>query len=150
MKRQRYPTRKIRLVGPVQLMTLQTVLQGVPIDNERPIVVTIAEEVKLRKSAQNALMWAGSVKNISEQIYSEGRTFSEDVWHILFKRKYLPEKADPELTTDDYIKWDIDPEGELVLVGSTKQLTVYGFSQYLEQIYAYGANRGVEFTEARQ
>lgn len=36
-----------------------------------------------------------------------------------------------------------------VLAGSTKNLTVKGFSEYLEQIYAFGAEQGVEFHAAR-
>jgi hypothetical protein len=35
------------------------------------------------------------------------------------------------------------------LVGSTTDLTVYGFSQYLEQVTAHGASLGVQFHTVR-
>lgn len=45
-----------------------------------------------------------------------------------------------------YKKWDYMPNGERVLVGSTTDLSKYGFGQYLEQIYANGASLGVMFS----
>lgn len=39
--------------------------------------------------------------------------------------------------------------GERILIGSTTQLTTGGFSDYLEQVYSYGANLGVLFTASR-
>jgi hypothetical protein len=37
-----------------------------------------------------------------------------------------------------------------VLIGSTQKLTKHGFSLYMEQIYAYGAELGVRFSETDQ
>ena len=51
----------------------------------------------------------------------------------------------PELCKEGYIKWDVDPLGERVLVGSTTQLTVRGYSDYLEQVHVLGAEMGVQF-----
>ena len=149
MKRERYPTRKIRLVGVTQLLNLQLLLSKLPLDPDRPLVVTIAEEVKLRKLDQNALMWVGPLKDISEQVFMKGRSYSDKVWHEYFKTEFLPESFDPELTKENYIKWSHYPDGDKILTGSTTDLTVKGFALYLEQVYAFGAGQGVEFSGAR-
>jgi len=49
------------------------------------------------------------------------------------------------LTKEGYVKYEVNPIGEFVLVASTKDLTVKGFAQYLTQIEAHGASLGVEF-----
>ena len=145
MKRAKYPTRKILLVGPEQLRMAHAVLDHVPLDPAKPLEFRLGEKIQDRNASQNALMWAGPLKDISEQAYIDGRTYSDVVWHEYFKREFLPEEAEPELTKDEYRKWDYTPAGERVLIGSTTQLTVKGFAQYLEQIYAFGAERGVQF-----
>jgi len=47
---------------------------------------------------------------------------------------------------DGYRKFSIDPGGNRVLIGSTTQLTTFGFSEYLTQVEAHGASMGVQFT----
>ena len=60
------------------------------------------------------------------------------------KQKFLPEEASDE-TVDGYVKWDFLPNGNRYLKGSTTQLTKKGFAAYLEKIYAFGAQHGVQF-----
>jgi hypothetical protein len=145
MKREKFQTRTIFLRGQQQRDTLYSLVSMLPLDAKKPLEVVIREEVKPRKLDQNALMWAGPLKDIAEQAYLNGRTYSAEVWHHYFKTLYLPEEVDPELCKEGYRKWDYSPTGDRVLVGSTTQLTVKGFSDYLEQIYAEGAILGVEF-----
>ena len=144
-KRDKYPPRRIRLVGENQRVTAMTALRNAPIDPGRPLEVLIREEVKARKLDQNALMWRGPLFDISEQAYVSGRTYSAEVWHEQFKIEHLPEEFDPELCKEGYRKWDITPRGGRILVGSTTDLTVKGFSEYLEKIHADGASLGVDF-----
>jgi hypothetical protein len=125
-------------------------LRNVPLDPEKPLELIVREEVKTRKPDQNARMWAGPLKDISEQAWLEGRQFSAEVWHEFAKRNFLPDEFDPDLCLDGYRKWDIDPAGERILVGSTTQLTVKGMARYMEQLYAMGASLGVEFHEPPQ
>lgn len=120
-------------------------IANAPIDPMRPLQVLIREAPRKRKLDQNALMWAGPLKDISEQAWLDGRQFSAEVWAEYFKRQLLPETFDPELCMESYRKWDMDPAGDRVLVGSTTQLTVRGMAQYLEAIHAFGANLGVDF-----
>jgi hypothetical protein len=145
MKRQKFETRTITLVGELQLRTAQALLPNLPLDQVNPLEVVIREKVKIRKLDQNALMWTGPLKDISEQAWVKGRRLTDKGWHEIFKRLYLPEEFNPELCKEGYQKWDYDANGEPLLIGSTTELTVKGFSQYLEQVYADGANMGVEF-----
>lgn len=146
MKRQPFPTRTIRIVGEQQRQTAIALLNAVPVDSAKPLEMVLREEVKARKPDQNALMWVGPLKDIEQQAYVNGRTFSAAVWHEHFKAEFLPEEYDQELCKDSsYRKWDYNPKGERVLVGSTTDLTVKGFAQYLEQVIAFGAGLGVQF-----
>lgn len=148
--RPKFEQRKILLRGPEQVERATALLRHVPVDAARPLELLIREEVKGRKPDQNALMWAGPLKDIAEQCWVEGRQFSTEVWHSYFKAQFLPDEFDPEMCKEGYRKWDFDPAGERVLVGSTTELTVKGFSQHLEQVHAFGAQMGVEFHEAPQ
>jgi len=149
MSRQKFPTRQIMLRTVQQRGIVMALLPNLPLDEANPIEVIIREPVKARGMDQNALMWVGPLADIAAQAWVDGRQFSADVWHEHFKREYLPEEFDPELTKEGYRKWDYTPAGERVLVGSTTQLTKRGFSQYLEQIEADGAGMGVQFGARR-
>ena len=149
--RPKFTQRKIRLVGPVQLATAMALLPNLPLDQANPLELVIREEVKARKPDQNALYWAGPLKDISDQCWIGGKQYTSEVWADYFKRLFLPDEYDAELCKDEtYIKWSYGPDGEPVLVGSSTDLTIKGFAQYLEQIHAFGANLGVQFHEAPQ
>lgn len=142
-----FQTRQIRIVGQMQKDTAIAAIQNLPV-MEKPLVVTIGEERKARKPEANAAMWAGVLKDISEQAWVSGRQFSAECWHSYFKAEFLPEEDHPnlrELAKEDYKKWEITPSGERICVGSTTKLTRYGFSLYLQQVEAYGASLGVLF-----
>lgn len=145
-KRDKYPTRTILLKSEVDRNRALATLNIAPIDLGKPLEFILREEVKKRKLDQNSLMWVGPLKDIAEQAYVEGRTYSDVIWHEHFKTLYLPEEYDPELCKDEnYKKWDFKPNGDRILVGSTTELTVKGFAQYLEQVMADGANMGVQY-----
>ena len=147
MTRQKYPTRKILLRAPQQVEVAISAIRNAPLDPVKPLELLIREEVKARKPDQNSLYWAGPLREIAEQGYVAGRTYTAEVWHEHFKREFLPESYDPELCKrEDYRKWDYTPGGERILVGSTTDLTVRGFSLYLTQVEAYAATElGVVF-----
>lgn len=145
MKRQPFATRTIRLVGPMQRDTVMALVPHLPLGADRPLEVVIREQVKARKPDQNSLMWAGPLRDIAEQAYINGRSYSAEVWHEHYKRLHLPEEFDAEQCKEGYRKWDYTPAGERVLIGSTTDLTVRGFALYLQQVEADGANMGVQF-----
>jgi hypothetical protein len=123
-----------------------TILLGVPLDEHRPLQFIVREQEVSRNKSQNALMWAGPLSDIEQQLLVGKRRYSAEVWHHQFKIEFLPEEAIPGKTKDTYRKWDYTPSGERFLVGSTSDLLVDGFTDYLEQIYAFGAEHGVEFS----
>jgi hypothetical protein len=150
MKREKYPTRTIVLVGSMQKDTARILLEQAPIDMHKPLELVIREQQKERKLDQNSLMWVSQLADISAQAYVNGRTYSAELWHEFFKREYLPDEYDPELCKEGYRKWDYSPGGERVLIGSTTELTIKGFAQYLTQIEAHGASLGVMFGAGRR
>lgn len=147
-QRAKFQARTIILVGESQRDALIALASNLPLDKDQPLEAVVRERVKPRSLDQNALMWAGPLADIEEQAWVRGRQFCAEVWHHHFKTLYLPEDDDPdlvELAQEGYRKWDFDPSGERVLVGSTTQLTKRGFSQYLEKVHAFGAQLGVQF-----
>ena len=154
-KRPPYPTRSILITSEKSLETVAQVLRYLPIDDKKPIEIVIREQIKQRKKSQNDLMWAGLLNDMEDQAYLNGYTFSSDEWHTFFKKAFIPDET--KLSIDeielriknpiDYQKWKIDQNGDMVLTkyASTKNLTIFGASEYLEQCYAYGANLGVQF-----
>lgn len=125
--------------------TLHNLVKNLPLDDAKPLQVTIEEFRKKRGLDANALYWAGPLRDISEQAWLNGRQFSAEIWAHYFKEQLLPEECDPELCLSDYEKWSFDPAGERVLIGSTTQLTVKGFAQHIEAVMAFGASLGVIF-----
>lgn len=102
---------------------------------------------KTRTIEQNKYMWR-QLKTIADQVYIDGRKFSEQVWHISMKHKFLPEDDGPnEMCKEGYTKWGFDLfTGERFLVGSTTQLTTAGFTEYMHQVEAFAAgDLGVQF-----
>lgn len=148
-----FKTRTFRLVGYAQIHLLSAFVRCLPADAAKPLEVVIREEKKPRKPDQNALMWSGPLRDIAEQAWVCGNQFDVKTWHEHYKREYLPDEADPcfdpSHVKDGYRKWAYSPKGEQILIGSTTDLTVKGFSVYLELIYADGANLGVCFREQR-
>lgn len=144
-ERERYPTRTMYLCGPQVRDAAIAMIQNAPLDDANPLELVLREKQKVRKPDQNSLMWAGPLRDIEEQGYVDGRTYSAAVWHEYFKRQYLPEEFDPEMCRDGYRKWDILPDGSRELVGSTTQLTVRGMAEYITKVEAFGAGIGVMF-----
>ena len=145
-----YLPKVIRLVGKLQADTAISAIQNAPIDIERPLEVIIREEQKGRSLSANALMWAGPLNDIATQAWVHGKQYSALIWHEYFKEKFLTDFPDPKQVKEGYMKYEETPDGRRVLTGSTNKLTKHGFSLYMEQIYAYGAELGVRFSEADQ
>lgn len=146
---QKFKPRTIRLVGAQQLATAHAALDNVPL--ELGLEVVIREEQRVRGLDANSRMWAGPLADIAEQAYIGGRQFSAEVWHEFFKKEFLPEEDAPDLELmvkdpEKWKKWDFDPDGERICVGTTTQLTKRGFAIYMEKIMAYGAALGVMFS----
>jgi hypothetical protein len=141
----------VNLIGDLQRDTAIAKLKNIPLG--KGLQVVFQKEVKARTPDQNSLMWSsGCLTCIAEQFFVEGKLYSAEVWHEHFKREYLPELDEPYLfelvkKPDTYRKWDYLPNGDRVLVGSTTDLTKYGFGIYIEKIYAEASSAGVMFDQ---
>lgn len=147
MTRQKFEKRRMLLRGPEQVERAIALLRTVPLDDAKPLELLVREEVKARKLDQQALMWLGPLADLAEQAWLQGRQYCAEVWHEFCKKEFLPEAFDADLCLEGYRKWDIDPAGDRVLVGSTTMLTIKGMAQHITQIHALGGSLGVEFHE---
>ena len=116
--------------------------------------VVIRPHKEVRTLSQNSLMWASALNDIVEQAWFNGKQFSADVWHEHLKQTFMPENNDPELhllvkDPDSYVKWVDTPTGQRKCIASTTRLTKKGFSNYIEQVYAFGNELGVMFMAVR-
>jgi len=149
MNRQPFQQRTFRLIGQQQVAGLIGLIGNLPVDAANPLEVVIREEKKKRTLDQQALMWAGPLRDIAAQAWIDGQQFAAEVWHEHLKREFLPDERkalhDSSHVKDGYRKWATTPVGDIALIGSTTQLTVRGMAEYLEQVYAYGAGLGVQF-----
>lgn len=143
--RQRFDKRVIYLRAEQQRETLLALVRNLPLDADKPLQVTVEEFRPARKLDQNALMWAGPLRDIADQAYLDGKRFSANVWHEYLKASLLPNEFDPELCRDGYVKHEYGPDGVPILVGSTTQLTVKGMARYITEVEAFGASLGVQF-----
>lgn len=146
MNRSPFPPRTLVLKDESIRERAIAVIRNLPIDSLEPLQIVVSDYKPPRKKSQNDLMWAGPLKDMEEQAYLEQRRYSAKVWAEYFKEQFLPEEFDAEYCRVGYVKWEDAPNGTRKLVGSTTQLTVKGFALYLEQIYAFGSNLGVQFT----
>ena len=144
--RAQFDKRVIVLRGEEQRERALALIRNLPVDAEKPLQIVVDEYKPPRKKSQNDLMWAGPLKDMEDQAFLEGRKYSSKVWAEFFKEQFLPEAFDSELCRDGYVKWEEDPRGMRKMVGSTTMLTVKGFAQYLEQIYVFGSELGVQFS----
>lgn len=119
--------------------------RNLPVDAARPLEVVVREYKAQRSLDQNNLYYA-LLTEISQQAWIEGRQYSVEVLHEYMKRSLLPEdNNEPEDVRDGYAKWEFDPAGERVLVGSTTMLTVRGMNKYITGVEAFGSSLGVIF-----
>lgn len=143
----KFTQRVIRLVGDIQKQTAIAMLNNLPLGHGLEIVAR--ETPKARSLDQNNLLWM-VLTEISEQVWADSRQFSAECWHVYAKNLWLPngdETNIAELVKDParYQKWSVLPDGSRTLTGSTTDLTKYGFSNYMEQLYSFASERGVSF-----
>lgn len=112
----------------------------------KPMAVHCLEDKRNATQEQRGLMWL-RLQDIERQVFINGRQYSADVWHEYCKQKFLPEEDGPtHLALADYRKWSYMPDGQRILMGSTERLTAKGKSWYIQQIEAFGAEMGVQFS----
>ncbi|EOC1147984.1 recombination protein NinB [Cronobacter sakazakii] len=105
-------------------------------DPERPLIVTIQE--KTRSVEQNNRLWA-TLRDVSEQVVWHGAKLNSEDWKHIFTASLKGQRSAPGIN------------GGLVVLGqSTSKMRVSEFSELLELIHAFGAERGVRWSEDAQ
>lgn len=142
--RDKFNKREIRLLGPVQRDIAVALLMNVPLDPDKPLLVTVGEEPKKRGLDQNGYMWI-RLTEIAEQAWFDGKQFSKDCWHEYARQNIMPE----QITTKDgevRSKWVEMPSGDPTVI-STTMLEKKCFADYCTAIEAFGASLGVMFSD---
>lgn len=137
-----FQKRVILLRGEQQRETLLALVRNLPVDDKKPLQVTIQEETKQRGLNANAYYWV-MLGQAAEQAYLEGRRYDADVWHEYVRRNVMAD----EITLKDGTvrsKWIELPDGSTTIV-STTQLERKCFAEYVTTCEAFFANLGVQF-----
>lgn len=100
-------------------------------------IVKISEPT--RNLEQNACLWA-LLGEISEQVEWYGRKLSAEDWKNVFSASLRKLEVVPNL----------DGTGFVALGQSTSRMTKREFSELLELIHAFAAERGVVLTQGQQ
>lgn len=117
----------------IQQNAIQYIQQIYP-NHEKPLIVTIQE--KSRSLDQNRRLWA-TLRDISEQVNWHGRKLDSESWKCIFTAALKKQDVVPNLTNDGFV----------VLGQSTSKMRVSEFSDLLELINSFGAERGVKWSE---
>ena len=142
MRREKYKTRIIRLIGAVQLQAARAILDNLPIDPDHPLEIVVREEVKKRGLDANGYYFM-RIGEIAEQAWVEGKKFSKDAWHEYAKKNIMSECV---VTKDGETrsKWEQTPYGSMSVI-STTLLERGCFADYTTAVEAFGASLGVQF-----
>jgi hypothetical protein len=98
-------------------------------------VVTISEPT--RTLEQNALMWP-LLQEVSRQVDWYGQKLTDEEWKDVFSASLKKQKVVPGL------------DGGFVVCGQrTSKMSKKEFSELIELIYAFGAQKGVKFSDER-
>ncbi|ELY5855428.1 recombination protein NinB [Cronobacter malonaticus] len=97
-------------------------------------------EVKQRTRSldQNRRLWA-TLRDVSEQVVWHGMKLDSEDWKHIFTAALKGQRSAPGING-----------GVVVLGQSTSKMRVSEFSELLELIYAFGAERGVRWSEDAQ
>ncbi len=145
--REKFITRRFRLVGPAQVAhaaeVLARLLPSLPIDAKHPIEVVVQDEPRKRGLDQNGYYWL-RIGEVAASAWTDGRQFNSDCWHEYMKRNVMP-----EIITDkegvQRSKWAELPDGTLSVI-STTELEKGCFANFCTMVEAFGASLGVEFS----
>ncbi len=145
--RTKYDKRVISLSSERDRQTIIAAVTNAPMDEIKPLRVTIEETPKVRGLDQNALYWK-RLGEIAEQAWLNNRQFDADTWHYYLGREVMPET----ITTKDGVecsKWVDAPKGDLRII-STTQLEKGCFAAYTTACEAFGSDLGVRFSTNRE
>ena len=98
-----------------------------------PVVVTLGR--KTRSKEQNNKLWP-MLADVAGQVVWYGQQLSKEDWKHIFTASLTEQRVVPSL------------DGGFVVLGqSTRRMSREQLSQLIELIYAFGAERGVQWSE---
>ncbi len=100
---------------------------------EKPKVVVIKDEK--RPDVLNRKMWA-MLRDVSQQVEWYGKYLTDEDWKCLFGASVEKQRAEPGIDG-----------GFVVMAVSTRKQSAKWFSDLFEVMQAFGAERGVRWTE---
>ena len=108
-------------------------------DSGKPLRVILTSSDRKRSNEANAFYWAFLLQQISEQVWTEGRQYSKNVWHEYFAQMFA-EKIEITL-----------PDGSILnRRKSTSEMKMGEFSDYLQRVEAFAATElGVRFIDTQ-
>lgn len=99
--------------------------------------LTVKVEEERRTTEQNRLLWA-ALTDVAEQVEWHGERLSAEDWKHIFSASLKKQRAVPGI------------DGGFVVLGQkTSRMTKAEFSELIELIHAFGAERGVKFKEPK-
>jgi hypothetical protein len=103
-----------------------------------PAGYVVEVKPKTRTLDQNAKLWA-LLTDLSEQVNWHGQKLTPDEWKIVMTASIRRQRVLPGI------------DGGFVAIGeSTSKMTVKEFSDLVELIHAFGAERGVRFSGSEE
>ena len=123
----------VHLVGPTQRAYAASLLRDAP----DGWAVTI--QPPTRTTEQNALLWP-LLTDVSRQVEWHGKHLSPDDWKDIFTATLKNLRVVPNL----------DGTGFVALGQRTSTMSKRTFSELVELIYAFGAERGVRWSEPKR
>lgn len=116
-----------------QQNAIQAIQQVLP-SNDKPIIVTIQE--RNRSIDQNRKLWA-CLGDVSRQVEWHGRWLDAESWKCIFTAALKQQDVAPNLAGNGFV----------VLGQSTSKMRVSEFSELIELIHAFGAERNVMWSD---
>lgn len=136
MKREKYPTRKVRLIGANQKENAMQVLRNAPLDHEKPLEVIIREE-KCKRTLEQSAKFHAMCGDVANQKQWVGKKLSLDQWKVLFVSGHT-------VATNGSSEIVPGIEGEFVNIReSTANMTLSRLSSLIEYVYAWGSENGI-------
>lgn len=102
----------------------------------RPLEVVVREYEPRRSTDANAMMW-GLLTDVSRQVEWHGQRLAAEDWKEMFSAALRRQRVVPA----------IDGQGFVVLGQRTSRMSKSEFSDLLELILAFGAEREVQWSE---
>ena len=125
----------------VALTAIRKACEAIWINDGVP-VIEVREDCRGRTAIQNSKLHA-MIGDIAEQVELRGNKYSEHVWKRLTTAEWLKDKGERPMLIQDL-------SGEIMILWEkTSGLSTKLAAEYIEWLYAFGANNDVKWTDPK-